>query len=49
MVFSEITPQEMARFRERTKPVVDKHAALLPEDLRKEFFSELAKARQSKP
>jgi TRAP-type transport system periplasmic protein len=41
-----VSPAERARMRERVKPVVDKYAAQLPEDLRKEFFAEVEKARK---
>lgn len=46
--FSEISPQEMARLRERVKPVVEKHTAALPADLKTEFFAEVEKARSAK-
>jgi tripartite ATP-independent transporter DctP family solute receptor len=42
---NELSPQELARFREKAKPVIDKHAAQLPEDFRALFFSEIEKAR----
>ncbi len=46
--FSEITPQEMARLKERVKPVIEKHTASLPSDLKTEFFAEVEKARSTK-
>lgn len=48
MQFSEITPREMERLRERIRPVVDKHSAALAADLKAEFFSEIEKSRSMK-
>jgi tripartite ATP-independent transporter DctP family solute receptor len=45
MQISEISAPELARIRAKVKPVVDKYAAQLPEDVRKEFFAEVDKAR----
>jgi tripartite ATP-independent transporter DctP family solute receptor len=42
-----ITPQERQRLRDKVKPVTDKYAGQLPEDLRKEFYTELDKARKA--
>jgi tripartite ATP-independent transporter DctP family solute receptor len=45
MQISQISAPELARIRAKVKPVVDKYAAQLPEDVRKEFFAEVDKAR----
>jgi TRAP-type transport system periplasmic protein len=42
---TEVSAAELARLREKVKPVVDKYAGQLPEDVRKEFYAELDKAR----
>ena len=42
-----ITPQERQRLRDKVKPVIDKYAGQLPEDVRKEFYAELDKARKT--
>jgi len=45
---NQITPMEMARFREAVMPVVDKFSKLYNEDLAKEMFAEIAKYRAGK-
>ncbi|HEY3047930.1 MAG TPA: TRAP transporter substrate-binding protein [Polaromonas sp.] len=45
MQVSELSPAELAKFREKMKPVVDKHGAASPDAL-KELTAELAKLRK---
>lgn len=45
MQFSEVSAPELVRLRAKAKPVVDKYAGQLPEDVRKEFYAEVDKAR----
>ena len=45
MQVNELAPAELAKFREKMKPVVDKHGAAIAETV-KELQAELAKARQ---
>lgn len=45
MQANEIPPQEMARIREKAKPVIDKYAREVGEDLYKEVSAEIAKKR----
>ncbi len=45
MQANEITPQEMTRIREKAKPVIDKYAKEVGEDLYKEVSAEIAKKR----
>jgi tripartite ATP-independent transporter DctP family solute receptor len=47
-VVNEISPAEMARFREATKPVVDKYLKVYDEALGKELFAEIAQIRAKK-
>jgi tripartite ATP-independent transporter DctP family solute receptor len=45
MQITAIPAAELERMRAKAKPVVDKYAGQLPEDLRSEFFAEVAKYR----
>ena len=45
MQVSELSPAELAKFREKMKPVVDKHGAASPDAL-KELTAELARLRK---
>ena len=45
MQMTAISDQERGRLRDKVKPVIDKYAGNLPDDLRKAFYSELDKAR----
>ncbi len=47
-VVNEISPAEMARFREATKPVVEKYLKIYDEALGKELYAEIAKYRAAK-
>jgi hypothetical protein len=40
-----LAPEEIARMRERVKPVIDKYAPQVGEVLVKQFYEELEKAR----
>ena len=46
-VVNEISPTEMTRFRDATKPVIDKYLKIYNADLGKELFAEIAKYRGS--
>ena len=46
MQINTISEQEMVRFREKVKPLVEKHAAQLAPDFREAFFAAVAKARK---
>jgi tripartite ATP-independent transporter DctP family solute receptor len=48
MQINDIAPQEIARMRDKVKPVVDKYSAQIGEPLVKEFYAELDKARKAK-
>lgn len=48
MQINDVAPQEIARMREKVKPVVDKYAAQIGEPLVREFYAELEKARGQK-
>ena len=48
MQINDIAPQELARMRDKVKPVVDKYAAQVGEPLVKEFYQELEKAKALK-
>jgi TRAP-type transport system periplasmic protein len=48
MKVAEVPPAEMARIREKIKPVVDRYAKDVGEPLMKEFNAEIAKARGGK-
>jgi tripartite ATP-independent transporter DctP family solute receptor len=45
MVVNEVAPAELARMREKLKPVVDKHAQQAGETLVKELFGEIERVR----
>ena len=45
---TELTPEEIAPFREATKPVVEKYLKVYDEALGKELFAEIAKYRAAK-
>ena len=45
---NEISPAEMVRFREATKPVVEKYLKIYDEALGKELYAEIAKYRATK-
>jgi tripartite ATP-independent transporter DctP family solute receptor len=47
MQINDIAPGEIARMREKVKPVVDKYASQVGEALVKQFDAELAKAREA--
>ncbi len=46
MQVSEFTPAEMARIRDKVKPVIDKHSAAVGEDTVKAVAAEIAKVRK---
>ena len=48
MIFNEITPEEMTKFRAKIKPVVDKHSKQLSEDLVKQANAVIEAARKQK-
>jgi TRAP-type transport system periplasmic protein len=48
MQINDIPPQEIARMREKVKPVIDKYSAQVGEPLVKEFYAELDKSRKQK-
>jgi TRAP-type transport system periplasmic protein len=48
MTVTEISPQETARMREKVKPVTDKYTKQAGEDLVKELYAEVEKARGKK-
>lgn len=48
IVVNEIAPAEVARMRERVKPVVEKHVKLIGEPLYKELMAQLSKMRGGK-
>jgi len=48
MVLNEIAPQEIARIRERVKPVIDKYSAQLDPQLVSEFKAELERTKNLK-
>lgn len=45
---TELPPEEIARFREATKPVIEKYLKVYDEQLGKELFAEIAKYRTAK-
>lgn len=45
MQINEVSPQEKARMREKLQPVITKHMAGAGEDVAREFFAEVNKAR----
>ena len=45
MQINDLAPEEIARMRERVKPVIDKYAPQVGEVLVKQFYEELEKAR----
>ena len=47
MEINDVAPEEIARMREKVKPVVDKYTSQLGEALVKQFDEELAKAREA--
>ena len=48
MQINDVSPQEIARMRDKVKPVIDKYTAQVGEPLVKEFYAELEKARAQK-
>lgn len=48
MAFNEIPPAEIAKMREKVKPVVDKYSKEVGEDLVKQTYAEIDKVRQQK-
>ncbi len=48
MQVNDLAPAELARMRDKVKPVIDKYSAQVGEALVKEFYAELDKARKSK-
>jgi TRAP-type transport system periplasmic protein len=48
MQLNEVAPQEIARMRDKVKPVLDKYAKQVGEPLANEFYAELEKARKQK-
>ena len=47
-VVNDITPAEMLRFREASKPVVEKYLKVYDADLGRELYAEIAKYRAGK-
>jgi tripartite ATP-independent transporter DctP family solute receptor len=45
MQINDISPEEISRMREKVKPVVEKYSAQVGEDLTKQFYAEIEKAR----
>jgi tripartite ATP-independent transporter DctP family solute receptor len=45
MQINDVPPAELARMRDKVKPVIDKYSAQVGEPLVKEFYAELAKAK----
>lgn len=45
MTINEVSPTEVARMREKAKPVSDKYAKAYGEELSKELFTEVTKVR----
>jgi TRAP-type transport system periplasmic protein len=45
MQINDLPPQEIARMREKVKPVIDKYTAQLGPELVQEFYAEIEKAR----
>ena len=48
MQINEVAPQEIARMRDKAKPVIDKYSAQVGEPLVKEIQAEIAKVRGGK-
>ena len=48
MQINDVSPQEIARMRDKVKPVIDKYTAQVGEPLVKEFYAELEKAKALK-
>ena len=48
MQINDVAPAELARMRDKIKPVVDKYSAQVGEPLVKDFYAELEKARAQK-
>jgi tripartite ATP-independent transporter DctP family solute receptor len=48
MAFNEIPPEEVAKMREKVKPVVDKYTKEIGEDLVKQTYAEIDKVRKQK-
>lgn len=48
MQINDIAPEEIARMREKAQPVIAKYSEQVGQDLVKEFYAELDKARQQK-
>ncbi|MCY1560891.1 hypothetical protein D9M68_980850 [compost metagenome] len=46
MQVTEFSPAEMQRLRDKVKPVVDKHSALVGEAVVKDLYAEIAKVRK---
>jgi tripartite ATP-independent transporter DctP family solute receptor len=48
MAFNEIPPEEIAKMREKVKPVIDKYTKEVGEDLVKQAYAEIEKVRKQK-
>jgi tripartite ATP-independent transporter DctP family solute receptor len=48
MQINDIPPEEIARMREKVKPVIEKYSAQVGEDLTKQFYAEIEKVRERK-
>lgn len=48
MAFNEIPPEEVAKMREKVKPVIDKYTKEVGEDLVKQTYAEIDKVRKQK-
>jgi TRAP-type C4-dicarboxylate transport system substrate-binding protein len=48
MTFNEIPPEEMAKMREKVRPVIDKYTKEVGEDLVKQTYAEIEKVRKQK-
>jgi TRAP-type transport system periplasmic protein len=48
MTFNEIPPEEMAKIREKAKPIIAKYTKEVGEDLVKQAYAEIEKVRQQK-
>jgi TRAP-type transport system periplasmic protein len=48
MQINDISPEEIARMRDKIKPVIEKYSAQVGEDLTKQFYAEIEKVRERK-
>ena len=48
MAFNEISPAELARMRQKLQPVIDKYSKQVGEDILKQTYAEIDKAKAQK-